>query len=556
MEQRRLTHWQAYIIVVLVWMGLFLPALGGLELKGEEGRRILPGRTMMKTGQWILPMVGGEDYYNKPPMINWLIAGSFYLTGMQTEFTARLPSVVFMFLTVTILFWMPSRWLGLRGRFLVALIFMTNIGMVEKGRLIEIECVYVCLTGIAIFWWMNEWIRGGPRWSLWLVPAAALTIAMLIKGPLMMVVVYTMIFSVCTYTKQWKRLLAWEHLAALVVIFGVFLWWFFAAQALTDSEAMTKKMTGQMMSRLSVEHYGFSDWISNFWRAPKNFLPWLIILPAVWIPRFTRWIPQEDMPLFKACRLAMWVSFLLINLMPGTQPRYSMPVLPLTSLVLGWGLMYYRGFEVTDRIWKSILLGLFGFVSAVGVFLLVYITDKPQAWLVVIITLLTCGAVFVYRDYFRNVERLALLQSILTVLVVFQFAVFYVTYRERSVKFRPAGYAVNTIVPEDEPVHVYQPGFEPFLFYVNEPLRYVLSPEEIGPEVDYLIAEDKYFEELEASDNFTSRHPKYIYEFSDQLKRKYRHGQYLKGGYFLIRLNGDKRTGLASPGDRPGEKND
>ncbi len=540
MEQGRLTKLQAYIITLIIWMGLFLPGLGGLELKGEEGRRILPARTMMQTEQWVLPQVGGEDYYNKPPMINWLIAASFYITGMQTEFTARLPSVFFMLLTISIIFWMPSGWLGVRGRLLVSLIFMTNIGMVEKGRLIEIECVYVCLTGISLIWWLNEWKRGGPNWSVWLVPGVFLTIAMLIKGPLMLLVNYSVILLVCGYTKTWKRLLCWEHAVSLLIIFGLFLLWFTEAQKLTDSAAMLKKASGQMMSRLSVEHYGFWDWISNAWRSPKNFLPWLILLPAAWIPHFANKVPEPEKPYFKACRAAMWISFVLINLMPGTQPRYSMPVIPLASLVLGWGLSYYRGFALTDKIWKNILLVFFGVATISSVVLLVWITKKPQAWLIVVVTAATCGVVLWNRKSFNNVVRLSILQSILTVLAVMQFAVFYVTYRERSesgIKFRSAGYAVNTIVPEDETVYVYRPGFEPFMFYVKEPVKYVLSTEEIDDDIRYLLAEDKYFEELEASEEFYSRHPKYIYVFSDHLKRKYRQGTYRKGGYELIKLS-------------------
>ena len=41
--------------------------LGSLEFKGEEGRRALPAVTMLRTGNGVLPYVGGEPYFNKPP---------------------------------------------------------------------------------------------------------------------------------------------------------------------------------------------------------------------------------------------------------------------------------------------------------------------------------------------------------------------------------------------------------------------------------------------------------------------------------------------------------
>ena len=36
------------LITVLVWAAIYLPALGSLEIKGEEGRRMLPGITRNK----------------------------------------------------------------------------------------------------------------------------------------------------------------------------------------------------------------------------------------------------------------------------------------------------------------------------------------------------------------------------------------------------------------------------------------------------------------------------------------------------------------------------
>ena len=65
------------LIVIAIWAALYFPALGTLAIKGEEGRRILPGMTMLETGNYLVPQVGGETYFRKPPLINWLVALSF-----------------------------------------------------------------------------------------------------------------------------------------------------------------------------------------------------------------------------------------------------------------------------------------------------------------------------------------------------------------------------------------------------------------------------------------------------------------------------------------------
>src|SRR5246127_2634076 len=81
------------LIAIAVWAAIYLPALGSLAIKGEEGRRILPGITMLQTGNYLVPQVGGETYFRKPPLINWLVAGSFKVFGRQNEWTARVPSI-------------------------------------------------------------------------------------------------------------------------------------------------------------------------------------------------------------------------------------------------------------------------------------------------------------------------------------------------------------------------------------------------------------------------------------------------------------------------------
>src|SRR5205085_5307631 len=82
------------LVVLALWAALYLPALGSLAIKGEEGRRILPGITMLQTGNYLVPQLGGETYFRKPPLVNWLVAASFKVTGIQNEWTARLPSVL------------------------------------------------------------------------------------------------------------------------------------------------------------------------------------------------------------------------------------------------------------------------------------------------------------------------------------------------------------------------------------------------------------------------------------------------------------------------------
>src|SRR5438105_13030703 len=88
------SRFRAVAVVVLVWSVIYLPALGSIAIKGEEGRRILPAIRMLETGNYIVPQVGSYPYYRKPPLVNWVVAASFKVFGMHNEWTARLPSAL------------------------------------------------------------------------------------------------------------------------------------------------------------------------------------------------------------------------------------------------------------------------------------------------------------------------------------------------------------------------------------------------------------------------------------------------------------------------------
>src|SRR5438309_5416752 len=131
------------LIVLVAWAAIYLPGLGTLEIKGEEGRRILPAVAMLQSGNYIVPQVGSDPYFRKPPLVNWLVAVSFKIFGVRNEWTARLPSVLCVLAVALGFVTIARASLGANGSLGAALIWLTNFGMVEKGRLIEIEALYV-----------------------------------------------------------------------------------------------------------------------------------------------------------------------------------------------------------------------------------------------------------------------------------------------------------------------------------------------------------------------------------------------------------------------------
>src|SRR5882762_5939570 len=196
----------AVLVVLLVWAVIYLPAQGSIAIKGEEGRRILRAIGMLHNGNYSVPEVGGNPYFRKPPLVNWLVAASFRIFGVRNEWTARLPSAVLV-LAVAVAFVTVARTtLRPGGSIVAALIWMTNIGLIEKGRLIEIEALYVSLCGLAIIFWLSFLVQRKSPWLIWLPASVFLGLGLLAKGPTDLVFFYGIVIAVLVSWKDWRVL--------------------------------------------------------------------------------------------------------------------------------------------------------------------------------------------------------------------------------------------------------------------------------------------------------------------------------------------------------------
>jgi len=510
----RLDRLRAFLIALSIWVGIYVPALGTPEFKGEEGRRVLPAVTMLETGNWTVPYVGGEPYYNKPPFINWLVAISFILTGERTELSARLPSALFVLGFVALLIFMRSPWQSLSGRLIGAIVFMTNISLVEKGRLIEIEAVYICLTAMAILWWLNVWSDNGSAWSLWVIPSVILGCGMLTKGPVIVLLFYVTVISVLVYSRRIKALISLEHLVGILVLFGISYGWTYLASRHISGTEMMGQMSQQMFSRILPTNIDFAKWGKNILKSFCNFLPWLLAVPAMWNEKYTSNIRQEHRALFKGCRLSMVLGFALIVLMPKASSRYSMPVLGLASILLGWVLSLVKELPAGGRLWRNLLLAglILSCLSAIAGFFAVEI--GIYAFVICIMTVCMTILIFEERHLFRTPLGLSILTAGLTVIFMLQYAVFGMSMITKHEARRPVAASINSIVPREETLYVLKPGYQAFLFYVRPPLEYVISPRHIDADVRYLLLKEDALEELLRHQNVSSRSPRTLYSFT------------------------------------------
>jgi 4-amino-4-deoxy-L-arabinose transferase-like glycosyltransferase len=461
---------RAVAAVTLVWAIIYLPALGSIAIKGEEGRRILPAVRMLETGNYLVPQVGSNPYYRKPPLVNWLVATSFKLFGVRNEWTARLPSALSV-LAVAVAFVTVARAsLGARGSVIAGMIWLTNIGIIEKGRLIEIEALYVSLCGLAIILWASSFLQEKSAWLTWLPACVFLGLGLLAKGPTHLLFFYGIVIAVLAYWKDWRVLVHPAHFIGLIVMIGIAAAWAIPFVHATTSQVVIDKWSGQYTGRLSGIDFKFLDWIQNVPRGLIYFLPWVVLFPFA---RLSRLQEENEQRLARALSWGTAVPFLAVNLVPGGLARYSMPAIVPASWLLGMicagnALQWPRNWMKDERVWTKVVAAFIGLGIVIG---------------------------------------------------AIGYPITAVVLRSRQ-QVKKAAAEINELVPPNETLYAVNPDYQPVFFYVKAPVQYVSDVENLPGSVRYFLVRHNNEAKALAAQKWAPLRPRPIARVRDYSKRE------------------------------------
>ena len=449
---------QGLFLVLLVWSAIYLPRLGTLELKSEEGRRVLPAVTMLATGDYVVPRIGSEPYLRKPPLVNWLVAGSFKIFSVRSEWAARFPSALAVFAAALAFFALGRRALGVNGSLAAAMLWLTNFGLLEKGRLIEIEAVYVSLTALAFIFWLSWWNEPRRRWLTWTVPWVFLGLALLAKGPLALFFFYGVVVAVLWQAEELRQLWSWPHLAGIILMLAIFSAWAVPYLQVTEAGHTAGVWSRQFSGRLSGEDFKFGDWLLNIPRGIAYLLPWVVLFPFA---RFAELETERERNLARALSLGVVIPFFVVSLAPGSLPRYTMPLL------------------------------------------------APAIWLL---------ALFIRAHAFvwPRKLRLAITSTVLAVtiaMLIYSLAI--IPILERREKVRPIARQLAAAIPPNEALYAVDPEYQPYLFYLPRRIVYASHLSDLPRATRYLLVQPEKEEAAAASTHWAPLRPRPILRIKD-----------------------------------------
>ena len=219
-----------------------------------------------------------------------------------------------------------------------------------------------------------------------------------------------------------------------------------------------------MTGRLSGDDFKLGSWLLNIPRGLAYFLPWTLLLPLV---AKTKWTSNSERDLARALGWGVAFPFLLVNLLPGALPRYSMPALVPACWLMAMTL------AAEEVRWRGTVL-------------------EPKRRL-------------------RFVLSTAIAASILLCL----YGIAVVPALQRRSKVKPIAAQIDRRVPDSEALYALDPDYQPFLFYVRSRLVYVDRLDDIPASARYLLIQAEREREVIESQRWSPLHAQTIERITD-----------------------------------------
>ncbi len=474
-------------LLLLLTAFIYLPFLGFPVWDGNEPLRVIIAKEMLKTGDWIIPMLHGRPYFTKPPMMNWLIAGSGSLFGVVNEWTSRMPSVCMVFATSLSIYFLTRKWLSREGRLFAAIAALCMIGLIKKGRTAEIDSLFIFFIVIILLVWLNGYVRQWKPALLWSIALSLVGLGFLTKGPQVIAYFYLTVFAYLFYRKSLSFFFSKSHLFGLLFfVLILVIYMSFILQYVTLEKYMqmwVSQIAERAESKTSFSFFGHLIFYPL--EGILSFMPWMLMtIPMVYsrdIRRYAKDFLGNELFVFSL--VMVMVNFPLYWFLPNARFRYFLPAGPFVAIGLAFLFEMYlkRAKEnpAIERFFKGILTfcSVVALISSIGIIAAIFFLKTKTflsftpSLLILLCSLIFLGMYIIYIKYEISLHRIPLWLTLTTGLLFITYS-YIDTQFDTAKENNPRNIAkrINSILPEDV-VRIYEMGYRRFLgitCYVNK----------------------------------------------------------------------------------------
>ena len=456
---------RVFALLLLLAIPPFFINLGLLPLFADEPTRANVALEMILSGNFSVPTVGGEFYYNKPPVYNWILAGVYQLTGNFSEFATRLPAIIPLFLFAITIYFSARYFLkDKRVALISAMLSMLNGRMlIYDSMLGHIDIFYswlVFISFMCIFYFYER-----KQWFLLFFVSYTITgITFLAKGLPSVVFQGLTIIALLAYTKNFRKFFSWQHIARGVFCLAIIGLYFYNYSRFNPNLEGYLATIWDQSSRRTAASVGFWKSIRHILLFPFEYIghlfPASLLLLFCFNKVFWRCLRQNSF--LKFCALTFLANIWIYWLSPETRPRYLLMLFPLLFIIWSHAYFTYRHqLPKINRVFETILVVISLLVAlAIPAAWFFDLKNKVAYLDAKIVTVFVLAAILSYLVFrFKEFKLIAFLGVLLVVRLGFSWFVLpHRLHRDEGVYFRAASEEMGAISRQ-----------APFFFYQYHP---------------------------------------------------------------------------------------
>jgi 4-amino-4-deoxy-L-arabinose transferase-like glycosyltransferase len=292
-------------------------------------------RQMLVEDELLVPVHHGQVFYDKPPLLYWLIITTYKVCGVH-DWAARLVPSSAAFLCVLVTYAWGKRAVGPRAAFTGALMLCLSPRFVQMGRMVTTNAL-LTLWVIAALAAAHRALAGSEvnrRW--WLVSALASGLGFLTKGPVALALVAVPLVLYQFLDRRGARAGLGLWITYVSVAGMIALPWFVIVAVLDPSFVQYFVWIHHVQRVLDpIDHP------QPFWYYGPllllGMMPWTLLLPGLVKHVAGRKVPdvrQRSGNLGFFLLAALW-GLVFFSASVCKRPSYLLPVMPPLALALG-----------------------------------------------------------------------------------------------------------------------------------------------------------------------------------------------------------------------------
>lgn len=359
----------AVAIVAFVVAGLIAPARLVPLTTANEGLYAQVAREMLETGDWVVPRFNSVVYFEKPPLLYWLVAVSMRLFG-ENAAAARLPSLLGAAVIIATVFWLAGLMLGRSARAPAATVMATSLGFLLLAGQVMFDCILAAGITVSLAGFYAAWRL--DRRSFSYLGYLGLAAATMTKGLVAPVLVVLVLLCWAALSRDLTKLRPLAAIGPILVYLALVAPWHIAISLRRPDFVwfyFYNEHIGRFLGTRVPKDYRTGAFYTPFLGLIFVTLPWAFLLPAALDNALAQ---RRCQPAARAafdfliCWLLVPLAFFALS--GNRQYAYSLPAAPTVALLVGAVWQVARANEASPRLqaWVRRPLAVFFAIVAAG----------------------------------------------------------------------------------------------------------------------------------------------------------------------------------------------